>query len=46
VEGLLHLANTEGFIDLERVAINGWSYGTIFYVSKLFKTKNLLNIKS
>ena len=29
VEGLLWLAHQHSFIDIERVAIHGWSYGKI-----------------
>jgi len=29
VEGLLWLAHQHSFIDMERVAIHGWSYGKI-----------------
>jgi len=32
VEGLQWLASQYSFIDMDRVAIHGWSYGTLYVI--------------
>ena len=39
VEGLQWLASRVGYIDLDRVAVHGWSYGTLY--THIFSTLHI-----
>ena len=44
VEGLKYLASSLGFIDMERVAIHGWSYGGYMSLLGLIQQPDIFKV--
>ena len=44
VEGLKYLASSLGFVDMERVAIHGWSYGGYMSLLGLIQRPDIFKV--